>query len=129
MAVLFSGITLASDDLPRSKGGEMLEITTQEVEFTAEGTLLEVLRVVAPLATNLLWAVILLVVLPRLVGIPLWVVAYPPSDLGLVVVLSGGIALIWGVVLRPVLALLTLRAKVAPRETGTPEQVMVRVPA
>jgi hypothetical protein len=29
-----------------SRGGKMLEITTQEVAFTAEGTLLEVLRIV-----------------------------------------------------------------------------------
>jgi hypothetical protein len=87
------------------------------------------LRVVAPLATNLLWAVILLVGLPRFVGVPLWLMAYPPSDLGLVVVLSGGIALIWGVVLRPVLALLALRVKVAPGDASTPEKARVRVPA
>jgi hypothetical protein len=52
MAVLFPRTRLAAEDqtwaedLPRSIGGEMPQITTQEVEFTAEGTLLETLRVV-----------------------------------------------------------------------------------
>jgi hypothetical protein len=46
MAVLFPRTRLAAEDPARSQGGEMLEITTQEAELTAEGTLLEVLRVV-----------------------------------------------------------------------------------
>jgi hypothetical protein len=78
---------------------------------------------------NLLWAVILFVVLPRFVGVPLWVVASPRSDLGLVVLLSGGVALIWGVVLRPVLALLALRAQVTSGDADTLKQVRVRIPA
>jgi CubicO group peptidase (beta-lactamase class C family) len=87
------------------------------------------LRVVTPLVLNLLWAVILFVVLPRFVGVPLWVVASPRSDLGLVVLLSGGVALIWGIVLRPVLALFALRTKVSPGDTGTPDRARARVPA
>jgi hypothetical protein len=87
------------------------------------------LRVVAPLVLSLLWAAILFIALPRLVGVPLLAVASPRSDLGLVVVLSGGVALIWGVVLRPVLALLALRAKVTPGDAGTPKKARVRVPA
>jgi hypothetical protein len=43
---LFKKIERRPGDSPRSKGGEMLETTAHEVEFTAEGTLLEVLRVV-----------------------------------------------------------------------------------
>jgi hypothetical protein len=52
MAVLFPKTRLAAEDQtwaedpPPSQGGEMPEMTTQEVEFTAEGALPEVLRVV-----------------------------------------------------------------------------------
>jgi len=87
------------------------------------------LRVVTPLVLNLLWAVILFVVLPRFVGVPLWVVASPRSDLGLGVLLSGGVALIWGAVLRPVLALFALRTKISSGDTGTPDRTRARVPA
>ena len=87
------------------------------------------LRVVTPLVLNLLWAVILFVVLPRFVGVPLWVVASPRSDLGLGVLLSGGVALIWGAVLRPVLALFALRTKISSGDTGTPDRARARVPA
>jgi CubicO group peptidase (beta-lactamase class C family) len=79
------------------------------------------LRVVVSFVLNLLWALVALVVVPRLIGSPLWTVVYQPSDVGLVVVLSGGIALIWGVVLRPILALLALRARGASGDAGTPE--------
>jgi hypothetical protein len=74
MAVPSPRITLVPEDqtwvrrfAPLAKGAEMLEITTQEVEFTAEGTLLEVLRVVDvkdPVVT----------LLPRPVAIPLGVI-------------------------------------------------------
>jgi CubicO group peptidase (beta-lactamase class C family) len=87
------------------------------------------MRVVMPLALNLLWAVVALVVVPRLVESPLWTLIYQPSDVGLVVVLGGGVALIWGVVLRPILALLALRAKVAPGDARTPEKARIRAPA
>ena len=85
------------------------------------------LRVVVPLVLNLLWALVALVVVPRLVESPLWTVVYQPSDVGLVVVLGGGVALIWGVVLKPVLALSALRAKGAPGDAGTPEKARVSV--
>ena len=87
------------------------------------------MRVVMPLVLNLLWALVTLVVVPRIVESPLWTVVYQPTDVGLVVVAGGGLALIWGVVLRPVLALLALRGKGTPRDAGTPEKVRVRVPA
>jgi hypothetical protein len=60
-------------------------------------------------------------------GLPLQYLAF--LDIGLVVLLSGGLALIWGVVLRPVLALLALRAKGLPGDAGTPEKARVSVPA
>ena len=85
------------------------------------------LRVGLPLVLNLLWAVTLLVVLPRFFSLPLQTLMV--LDIGLVVLLSGGLALIWGVVLRPVLALLALRTKVSPGDAGTPEKARVSVPA
>jgi hypothetical protein len=54
-------------------------------------------------------------------------VVYQPSDVGLVVVLGGGVALIWCVVLKPVLALSALRAKGAPGDADTPEKARVSV--
>jgi CubicO group peptidase (beta-lactamase class C family) len=86
-------------------------------------------RVVMPVVLNLLWAGVALVVVPRLVESPLWTLVYQPSDVGLIVVLGGGTALIWGVVLRPVLALLALRAKVSPGDARAPKKVRVRAPA
>jgi CubicO group peptidase (beta-lactamase class C family) len=85
------------------------------------------LHVGLPLVLNLLWAVTLLVVLPRFFSLPLQTLMV--LDFGLVVLLSGGLALVWGVVVRPVLALLALRTKVRPRDAGTPEKARVRIPA
>jgi CubicO group peptidase (beta-lactamase class C family) len=78
------------------------------------------LHVVLPLVLNLLWAVTLLVVLPRFFSLPLQILMI--FDFGLVVLVSGGLALVWGVVLRPVLALLALRTEVSPGDAGTPEK-------
>jgi CubicO group peptidase (beta-lactamase class C family) len=85
------------------------------------------LRVGLPLVLNLLWAVTLLVVLPRFFSLPLQTLMV--IDIGVVVLLSGGLALVWGVVLRPVLALSALRTKVSPGDAGTPEKARVSVPA
>ena len=85
------------------------------------------LRVGLPLVLNLLWAVILLGILPPLFSLPLQTLVF--QDLGLIMLLSGGVALIWGVVIRPVWALLALRTKVAPVVAGTPEKARVSVPA
>jgi hypothetical protein len=98
-------------------------------ELRPHGVLVMAMRVVMPLVLNLLWALVALVVVPRLVESPLWTLVYQPSDVGLVVVLGGGLALIWGVVLRPVLALLALRAKGTLRDAGPPEKVRASVPA
>jgi CubicO group peptidase (beta-lactamase class C family) len=85
------------------------------------------LRLGLPLVLNLLWAVTLLVVLPRFFSLPLQFLA--TLDMGLVVLLSGGLALAWGVVLRPVLALLALRARPVPGDAGTREKARASVPA
>jgi len=85
------------------------------------------LRVGLPLLLNLFWAVTLLVFLPPLISLPLQTLVF--LDVGVVVLVSGGLALIWGVVLRPVLALLALRTKIAPGDAGTPEKSRVRVSA
>jgi CubicO group peptidase (beta-lactamase class C family) len=86
-------------------------------------------RVVMPLVLNLLWAVVALVVVPRLTGSPLWTLVYQPSDVGLVVVLSGGLALVWGVVLKPVLALSALRAFGAPGDADITQEARASVRA
>jgi CubicO group peptidase (beta-lactamase class C family) len=79
------------------------------------------LRVVVPIVPNLLWAGICLVLLPWFSQTPLSLMVF--SDSGLVQVLSGAVALVWGVVLRPVLVLLALRTKgAAPGDAGTPEE-------
>jgi hypothetical protein len=85
------------------------------------------LRAGLPLVLNLLWAVTLLVVLPPFFSLPLQTLVF--IDLGWVVLLSRGLALVWGIVLRPILALLALRTKVSPGDAGTPEKARVRVPA
>jgi len=85
------------------------------------------LRVGLPLVLNLLWAVTLLIILPPVFNLPLQTLVF--LDIGLVVLLSGGLALIWGTVLRPALAILALRKKVAPGDAGTTEKPRVTVSA
>jgi len=84
------------------------------------------LRVGLPFVLNLFWAVILLVVLPPFLSMPLQTLVF--LDVGWVVLLSGGLALVWGIVLRPVLALFALRRKGVPGDTGTPKKAKVRGP-
>ena len=90
-------------------------------EVRPHGALRVSLRVVLPIVPNLLWALICLVLLP-------WVSQTPPSvmvlsDSGLVQVLSGAVALVWGVVLRPVVVLLALRTKRAtPGDAGAQQE-------
>jgi CubicO group peptidase (beta-lactamase class C family) len=78
------------------------------------------LRVVVPMVANLLWAVICLVLLPWVTQTSLSTMVV--TDIGLVQVLSGALALCWGVVLRPMLVLLVLRTKGAPADAGEPEE-------
>jgi CubicO group peptidase (beta-lactamase class C family) len=85
------------------------------------------LRVGLPLLLNLFWAVTLLVFLPPLINLPLQTLVF--LDIGVVMLVSGGLALIWGVVLRPALALLALRTKIAPGDGGTPVKATVRASA
>ena len=84
------------------------------------------LRVGLPLVLNLTWAVIFLVILPPFFSLPLQTLLV--VDVGRVVLLNAGFALVWGVVLRPLLALSALRAKGAPGDAGTPEKARVSVP-
>jgi hypothetical protein len=78
---------------------------------------------------NLLWTLAALIFVPRLVQSPLWTLVYQPSDVGLIVILSGGLALVWGVVLKPALALSALRAKGAPGAAGIPKKARASVRA
>ena len=74
-------------------------------------------RVGLPLALNLLWALICLVVVPRVFDTPLSLL--PTSDVGLVVVVSGTLALVWGI-LRAVLAFVVLRTPGVPKAAEAP---------
>jgi hypothetical protein len=90
-------------------------------ERRPRGVLSVGLRVVVPIVPNLLWAGICLVLLPWFSQTPLSLMVF--SDSGLVAVLSGAVALCWGVVLRPVLVLLALRTKgAAPGDAGTQQE-------
>jgi CubicO group peptidase (beta-lactamase class C family) len=89
-------------------------------ERRPRGVLRVVVRVVVPIVPNLLWAGICLVVLPWFSQTPLPLMV--ATDSGLVQVLSGAVALVWGVVLRPLLALLALRTKGTPSDDDTAEE-------
>jgi CubicO group peptidase (beta-lactamase class C family) len=75
------------------------------------------LRVGLPLALNLLWALFCLIVLPQMFEVPLSFLVL--VDLGLVVLVSGAVALVWGL-LRAVLAFFVLRTPAAPKAVTVP---------
>lgn len=67
-------------------------------------------HIVLPLILNLVWALITLVVLPKIMfGLPLMILATGLPDLGYTLLVSGLIALSWGI-LRTALAIFILRA-------------------
>jgi hypothetical protein len=78
------------------------------------------LRLVVPLALNLGWV---WVILYLTAGFSTESLALLKStDVGWTALVSGAVALVWGIILRPVLALLALRTKgAAPGDAGTPE--------
>ena len=92
----------------------------RQPERRPRGVLKIGLRVVVPMVANLLWAVICLIFLPWLSQTPLSTMVV--TDIGLVQVLSGVVALVWGVVLRPVVVLLALRTKGASGDAGAQEE-------
>ena len=78
------------------------------------------MRVGLPLVLSLLWALVCLVIVPYLYEIPLSNLA--TDDSGLVVFISGAIALIWGI-LRAALAYVVLRTPSAPKVVAAPARV------
>lgn len=68
-------------------------------------------RLAVPLVLNLAWALVSLVIVPASLGSSLWEALQQPSDIALIVLLPGIVALIWGVIVRPALALLVLRSR------------------
>jgi hypothetical protein len=70
------------------------------------------LRVGLPLVLSLLWALVALLIVPQVLETPLRLLVY--NDYSLVVVLSGIVALVWGI-LRAVLAFLVLRTSSTPQ--------------
>jgi hypothetical protein len=95
------------------RSGVLLRRWRRQPERRPRGVLRIGLHVVVPVVANLLWTVICLVVLPWFSQTPLSTMVV--TDNGLVQVLSGAVALVWGVILRPVLALLTLHDGGAPK--------------
>jgi hypothetical protein len=87
-------------------------------EWRPRGVLRVGLRIVVPFVPNLVWAGICLVLLPWLSQTPLSIMVF--TDAGLVQVLSGAVAVVWGVIFRPVLMLLALRRRGVPKATMTP---------
>jgi len=75
------------------------------------------LHIVPPLVLNLGWGLVCLVGLPQFFVWPLWYLRLFVPDLGYALVLSGSVALAWGV-LRPVLMGLALRQRRAPVAAG-----------
>ncbi len=71
-------------------------------------------RIAVPALLNLLWGLTCLVILPAALGQSLWAaVIEQPSDIGLAVAASGVLAVLWGALARPALAVITLRTAVA----------------
>ena len=66
-------------------------------------------RVAAPLLLNVAWAAVCLLGVPALAGQPPRALVQPLSDLGMTAVTLGGLALIWGAVLRPLATAAVLR--------------------
>jgi len=68
-------------------------------------------QIVLPLVLNLVWALITLVVLPKIIfGLPLMILATGLPDLGYTLLVSGLLALVWGI-LRTALAYSASRAR------------------
>jgi len=75
------------------------------------------LHIFLPLIMNLLWAIIVMAVLPKIFGTSLSVLVTGMPDIGYTLVFSGLIALIWGP-LRTGLAYFALRTAGAGSRTG-----------
>jgi hypothetical protein len=87
------------------------------------------LRVGVPLVSNVGWGLFMLIGLPELLY-PLSPTLLLVPDLGYLVVVSGVVALSWGI-LRTLLAYLVLRQRATPKatETSVPEATKVSVEA
>jgi EmrB/QacA subfamily drug resistance transporter len=79
-------------------------------------------RIALALALSLAWAVLILVLVPKQLGLPLLVVAQGLPDLAYLLLLSGAVALCWGIV-RSIWAYATLR------RAGRRSQVAARTDA
>jgi hypothetical protein len=92
-------------------------------ESRPQGPWGQVRHIALPLILNLIWGLLLLIAVPRFMGgYPLSFLLYLTPELGYFLVVSGGVALVWGP-LRTVLAYRALRTGNAPRVTAQPVQV------
>jgi CubicO group peptidase (beta-lactamase class C family) len=78
-------------------------------------------RVAAPLLLNLAWAALCLLGVPALAGQPPRALVQPLSDLGMTALALGGLALIWGTVLRP-LATAAVLLRTRPQASRVADQ-------
>ena len=85
-------------------------------------------HVVMPLVVYLVWALVCLIGLPLLLRWPLEGLLFMAPDFGYTLVLSGVVALAWGV-LRTVLVIFVLRKLGTPKEPDAPERSGVPVEA
>jgi hypothetical protein len=71
-------------------------------------------RVAVPMLLNAAWAALCLLGVPALAGQPPRALVQPLSDLGMTAFTIGGLALLWGLVLRPLATVAVLRSKRLP---------------
>ena len=77
------------------------------------------IRVGIPFALNTAWATLLLLVVPALLGLPLFTFVHPLSDWGITDVTLGILAVAWGMLVRPSATLLLLRHSHRTKDCGT----------
>ncbi len=81
------------------------------------GPFLRKSRMVVSMMTNLGWAVLVLILLPKQLGVPLFTLTQGLPDIAFTLLVSGIVALVWGIA-RTVWALLTLRASRTHQPSG-----------
>lgn len=81
----------------------------QRSERRPRGRLALAARVAVPLGLNAAWAALCLLGVPALAGLSPRALVQPLSDLGLTALALGGLALVWGMVLRPLATAAVLR--------------------
>jgi hypothetical protein len=111
--LLYTLIVLAAQLLAFANAIRLLRRWHRQPSSRPRGWLRPALRVVPPLLLSALWSAICLMLLPFVLGAPLTIVPLFVPDLGYTLLLSLGLALVWGV-LKPILVVLVLRTRRGP---------------